>query len=73
MNIFLILLSVIIMAGYYIMSSPSLRIIEHETEYSIEKADLRSIAECVASSQNAAIYAVTDSGWHYTWNERLRY
>lgn len=57
MNIFLILLSVIIMAGYYVMSSPSLRMIEHETEYSIGKADLRSIAECVASSQNAAMYA----------------
>ena len=56
MNIFLILLSVIIMAGYYIMSSPSLRIIKHETEYSIKKADLRSIAECVVASQNAAMY-----------------
>ena len=57
MNIFLILLSIIIMAGYYVMSSPSQRIIEHETEYSIKKADLRSIAECVVSSQNAAMYA----------------
>ncbi|MBR6010114.1 MAG: hypothetical protein IKP35_01685 [Alphaproteobacteria bacterium] len=45
------------MAGYYVMSSPSQRIIEHETEYSIKKADLRSIAECVVSSQNAAMYA----------------
>lgn len=44
------------MAGYYIMSSPSQRIIEHETEYSIKKADLRSIAECVMSAQNAAMY-----------------
>lgn len=56
LNIFLILLSVIIMAGYYIISSPSQRIIEHETEYAIKKADLRSIAECVVSSQNAAMY-----------------
>lgn len=56
MNIFLILLSVIIMAGYYIISSPSQRIIEHETEYAIKKADLRSIAECVVSVQNAVMY-----------------
>lgn len=44
------------MAGYYIVSSPSQRIIQHETEYSIKKADLRSIAECVAAAQNAAMY-----------------
>lgn len=56
MNIFLILLSVIIMAGYYIISSPSQRIIEHEAEYAIKKADLRSVAECVVSAQNAAMY-----------------
>lgn len=55
-NIFLILLSLIIMAGYYVMSSPSQRIVKHETEYSIKKADLRSIAECVVSAQNAAMY-----------------
>ena len=44
------------MAGYYVMSSPSQRIVEHETEYSMKKADLRAIAECVVSSQNAAMY-----------------
>ena len=44
------------MAGYYVMSSPSQRIVQHETEYSIKKADLRSIAECVVSAQNAAMY-----------------
>lgn len=47
------------MAGYYIMSSPSQRIIEHETEYAIKRADLRSIAECVAAAQNAAMYGET--------------
>ena len=56
MNIFLILLSIIIMAGYYVMSSPSQRVIQHETEYAIKKADLRSIADCVVSAQNAAMY-----------------
>lgn len=44
------------MAGYYMMSSPSTRIIEQEAEYSIKKADLRSIAECVVAAQNAAMY-----------------
>nr|MBQ0091497.1 hypothetical protein [Candidatus Enterousia merdequi] len=56
MNIFLILLSVIIMAGYYLISSPSTRIIQHETEYAIQRADLRSVAECTVSAQNAAMY-----------------
>jgi len=44
------------MAGYYIISSPSQRIIEHETEYAIKRADLRSIAECVVAAQNASMY-----------------
>ena len=44
------------MAGYYIISSPSQRIIQHETEYAIKRADLRSIAECVVSAQNNAMY-----------------
>lgn len=44
------------MAGYYVMSSPSQRIVQHETEYSIKRADLRSIAECVVANQNAAMY-----------------
>ena len=56
MNIFLILLSVLFMAGYYLISSPSQRIIQQETEYAIQKAELRSVAECVVSAQNAAMY-----------------
>lgn len=44
------------MAGYYVISSPSQRINEHETEYAIKQADLRSIAECVVSAQNASMY-----------------
>ncbi len=44
------------MAGYYVISSPSQRIIEHETEYAIKQSDLRSIAECLVSAQNAAMY-----------------
>ena len=44
------------MAGYYVISSPSQRIIQQETEYAIKRSDLRSVAECVASAQNAYMY-----------------
>ncbi|MCQ2574651.1 MAG: hypothetical protein MJ156_00920 [Alphaproteobacteria bacterium] len=44
------------MAGYYIISSPSQRIMNQETEYAVKKADLRSIAECVVSAQNTVMY-----------------
>lgn len=47
------------MAGYYVISSPSQRLINQETEYAVKKADLRSIAECVMSVQNAAMYGET--------------
>ena len=56
MNIFLILLSMMFMAGYYLISSPSQRVIKHETEYALKRAELRSIAECVVSQQNAVMY-----------------
>ena len=59
MNIFLILLSVLFMAGYYLISSPSQRIVAQETEYAIKKAELRSVAECVVSAQNAFMYGET--------------
>ncbi len=55
-NIFLILLSVLFMAGYYLISSPSQRTINQETEYAIKNAELRSVAECVVSAQNAVMY-----------------
>ena len=41
------------------LSAPSQRILKHETEYAIKQADMRSIAECVASAQNAAMYGET--------------
>ena len=44
------------MAGYFVLSAPSQRIIQHETEYAIKKADLRSIAECIVSTQNSVMY-----------------
>ena len=56
MNIFLLLLSMLFMFGYYILSSPSQNIAQQDTEYAIKKADLRSVAECVVNAQNAAMY-----------------
>ena len=56
MNIFLLLLSMIFMVGYYVISSPSQNIAQQDAEYAMKKADLRSIAECVVSAQNAAMY-----------------
>ena len=44
------------MAGYYLISSPSQRVIKQETEYALKKAELRSMAECVVSQQNAVMY-----------------
>jgi len=56
MNIFIMLLALFFMAGYYIISSPSQTIAKHETTEAIKKADLRSIVECVVSTQNAVMY-----------------
>ena len=44
------------MAGYYLISSPSQRVMKQETEYALKKAELRSMAECVVSQQNAVMY-----------------
>lgn len=55
MNIFIIVLVAIFMAGYYMISSPSQRIPEQETEYAINRSDLRGVAECTAAMHNAQI------------------
>lgn len=55
MNIFLVLLISVFMAGYYMFFAPSARIPEQETEYAISVADLRSIAECAIATHNAQI------------------
>lgn len=55
MNIFIMILVVLFMAGYYVMDSPSQKIREHETEYAIKKSDMRSMAQCVAAVHNAQI------------------
>ena len=56
MNIFLLFISMFIMIGYYIMSSPSQNIAQQETEFVIQQSDIRSIAECVVNTQNAVMY-----------------
>ena len=55
MNIFLVMLVSLFMAGYYMFFGPNTRIREHETEYAIAKSDLRSVAECVMAVHNAKI------------------
>lgn len=55
MNIFLVLLISVFMAGYYMLFSPSARIREQETDYAISVADLRSVAECAIAAHNAKI------------------
>lgn len=55
MNIFIMILISIFMAGYYMISSPSQKLKEQETEYAVRQADLRSIAECAVAVHNASI------------------
>lgn len=55
MNIFIMILVMLFMAGYYVMDSPSQKIQEHETEYAIKKSDMRAIAQCAAAVHNAQI------------------
>ncbi len=55
MNIFMMILVAVFMLGFYMISSPSQRIAEQETEYAINKSDLRAIAECASATHNAQI------------------
>ena len=59
MNIFLVMLISVFMAGYYMFFAPSARIPEQETEYAISVSDLRSIAECAIAVHNAQIAGTT--------------
>lgn len=53
MNIFIMILVALFMGTYYLISSPSLRVREQEIDYSITRADMRSIAECTTATHNA--------------------
>ena len=55
MNIFLILLMSLFMAGYYMFFAPNTRVVEQETDHAIVVSDLRSIAECALAVHNAKI------------------
>ncbi|MBE6457978.1 MAG: hypothetical protein E7011_04205 [Alphaproteobacteria bacterium] len=55
MNIFIMILFALFMAGYYMMDSPSQSVQKHETEYAINQADLRTIAQCATAVHNAQI------------------
>lgn len=55
MNIFIMFVVAVLMAGFYMLSAPSNRIQYTETEYAVNVADMRGVAECVAATHNAAI------------------
>ena len=59
MNIFIMILVAIFMAGFYMMGAPSQRMTNQESSYAIERADMRSIAECAAAAHNATIHGTT--------------
>ena len=59
MNIFVMILVAIFMAGVYMLGAPSQRMTEQETQYAIDRADLRSVAECAAAAHNATIQNTT--------------
>lgn len=56
MNIFIMILVAIFMAGFYMLSAPSQRIQNHETDVAVAQADLRSVAECTVAAHNATIH-----------------
>ena len=55
MNIFIMILFAVLMAGYYIISSPSQYIEKHDTQYAVTMSDLRTIAQCATAVHNAQI------------------
>ena len=55
MNIFIMFLVALFMAGYYLMGSPSQKIVMHDTEYAVSQSDMRTIAQCATAVHNAQI------------------
>ncbi len=55
MNIFIMILVALFMAGYYMLDSPSQRVEQHTTEFAITLSDLRGVAQCTAAAHNAQI------------------
>ena len=55
MNIFIMILVALFMGAYYLMDTPSQRIEKYDTQYAIERSDLRAVAQCAAALHNAQI------------------
>lgn len=55
MNIFLIMLISVFMAGYYMFFAPNATIQEQNTDYAIAMSDLRAVAQCALAVHNAQI------------------
>ena len=55
MNIFIMILVALFMAGYYMMDSPSQQVLDHDTEYAVTLSDLRTVAQCATALHNAQI------------------
>ena len=58
MNIFIMVLVSLFMAGYFWLSSPSQQLPQHTTDYAVTMADLRTIAQCATAVHNAQINGV---------------
>ncbi len=69
MNIFIMVLVALFMAGFYMFTAPSGRIEQTEAEYAINKSDLRTIAECAAAAQNATLHDTEFNDICVTQNE----
>ena len=55
MNIFIMILVALFMAGVYMFDSPSQKIEQHATETAISMSDMRVIAQCATAMHNAQI------------------
>ncbi|MBD5391561.1 hypothetical protein HDR66_02020, partial [bacterium] len=55
MNIFIMILVAIFMAGFYMMGAPSGHDARHTTENAVATSDLRTVAECAVATHNATI------------------
>ena len=55
MNVFMLLIVFIFMAGWYLMDSPSQNITRHGIEYAQRKTDLNSVLTCIAHVHSEAV------------------
>ncbi len=58
MNIFIMFLMAALLGVYYMLGSPSVRVLRTETEYAVAQSDLRAVAECATAAHNAAIRGI---------------